>query len=82
MVNSKDDAKMNDIKIRNEFEAWISATPFEKDVSRFGENSAWPGGYRKLDVELAWQAWLAAIEMAADLTKIALHNVYEAIRNS
>jgi hypothetical protein len=30
-------------------------------VERFGENSAWPGNYRELDVDLAWCAWSAAM---------------------
>jgi hypothetical protein len=49
---------------RAAFEAWISAPPFEREVERFGENSAWPGNYRELDVDLAWQAWSAAMALA------------------
>jgi hypothetical protein len=50
---------------RAAFEAWISAPPFEREVKRFGENSAWPGNYRKLDVDLAWCAWSAAMALAS-----------------
>ena len=46
---------------RAAFEAWISSPPYEREVQRFGENSAWPGNYRELDVDLAWCAWSAAI---------------------
>lgn len=51
------------VRPRAAFEAWISAPPFEREVERFGENSAWPGNYRELDVDLAWQAWSAAMAL-------------------
>ena len=49
---------------RTRFEHWISSPPFEKDSSRYPMDeslSAWPGSYQELDVELAWQAWKAAL---------------------
>jgi hypothetical protein len=49
------------VRPRAAFEAWISSPPYEREVERFGENSAWPGNYRELDVDLAWCAWLAAM---------------------
>lgn len=52
------------VRPRAAFEAWISAPPFEREVERFGESSAWPGNYRELDVDLAWQAWSAAMALA------------------
>lgn len=52
------------VRPRAAFEAWISAPPFEREVERFGENSAWPGNYRDIDVDLAWQAWSAAMALA------------------
>jgi hypothetical protein len=52
------------VRPRAAFEAWISAPPFEREVERFGENSAWPGNYRELDIDLAWQAWSAAMALA------------------
>lgn len=51
------------VRPRAAFEAWISATPFEREVERFGEGSAWPGNYREIDVDLAWQAWSAAMAL-------------------
>jgi hypothetical protein len=63
---------------RAAFEAWISAPPFERGVERFGENSAWPGNYRELDVDLAWQAWSDAMAKAAAeiiRLRVALHHV-------
>ena len=47
------------------FEAWISAPPFERDITRYpmnSEESAWPGHYREYEVQLAWEAWEAAAE--------------------
>lgn len=49
------------VRPRAAFEAWISAPPYEREVERFGENSAWPGNYREIDVDLAWCAWSAAV---------------------
>lgn len=53
--------EMSDLH-RAEFEAWISAPPFEKSVERygFGYSEAWPGQYVDSSVELAWEAWQAA----------------------
>lgn len=42
---------------REEFEAWISAPPFEKSIERQGEHGSWPGNYRDYSVQLAWCAW-------------------------
>lgn len=56
---------------RKAFENWISAPPYEKDVTRFPRNervSAWPGQYRDIAVELAWDAWEeSANQMRAEL---------------
>lgn len=49
------------VRPRAAFEAWISGPPYEREVERFGEGSAWPGNYRELDVDLAWCAWSAAM---------------------
>ena len=54
------------VRPRAAFEAWISAPPFEREVERFGENSAWPGNYRELDVDLAWCAWSAAMSITRE----------------
>jgi hypothetical protein len=50
---------------RDAFEAWVSSPPFERSVDRFPEHPglySWPGSYRDIDVDLAWQAWQAAVE--------------------
>jgi hypothetical protein len=51
---------MTEDESRKQFEAWISAPPFEYDVERYTEHSAWPGSYMNLGTDLAWQAWQAA----------------------
>ena len=51
--------------VRSAFEAWITAPPMEKDVARNSTDerkSAWPGQYRSYEVQLAWEAWCAALE--------------------
>lgn len=45
---------------RAKFEAWISGPPYEHDVDRYPDNPmkyAWPRAYKKIAVELAWEAW-------------------------
>jgi len=51
---------MTEDESRKQFEAWISGPPFEYDVERYPEDSAWPGSYMNLGTDLAWQAWQAA----------------------
>lgn len=47
-----------DALLREQFEKWITAPPFEKDVSRYGETGTyWPGCYEDYQVHLAWDAW-------------------------
>ena len=51
---------------REDFEAFISAPPFEMPIERFDDRSAWPGSYTELEVDLAWQAWQAATDAATE----------------
>ena len=44
------------------FEKWISAPPYEQDIERFPESSAWPGHYQTYEVQLAWEAWRESIK--------------------
>jgi hypothetical protein len=47
-------------RLRDRFEAWISAPPFERDVERWHRpDSQWPGQYRDYPVQVAWEAWQA-----------------------
>lgn len=50
---------------RKRFEAWISSSPYELSVDRYENDPirhVWPGSYKRLDVDLAWFAWQAALE--------------------
>lgn len=52
-------------ELRAVFERWISATPYELCVSRLPmdeRKTAWPGQYRDISVQLAWEAWCASAE--------------------
>lgn len=52
---------MNDS--RAEFEALVSAPPFERSTARYPNDPkrfAWPGSYVDPAVNLAWHAWQAA----------------------
>lgn len=47
---------------RAEFEKWISEPPYEREPRRFPSfHPEWPGSYESIDIDLAWQAWKAAI---------------------
>lgn len=53
-----------DCSVRSAFEAWITAAPMEKDITRNSTDetkSAWPGHYHSYEVQLAWEAWCAAL---------------------
>ncbi len=45
-------------RTRAAFERWVSSPPFERPITRRGEQSAWPGNYSHEDVQLAWCAWM------------------------
>jgi hypothetical protein len=51
--------------IRTAFEAFIGGPPFEREVERFADNdqSAWPGCYKDIDVDLAWHAFQAGADI-------------------
>ena len=54
--------------MREEFEAWISSPPYEKQTKRYSDDPvkyAWPGNYLDVNVELAWQAWQQAAKSNA-----------------
>ena len=70
--------------LRQRFETWISSAPFERSIERFPDDErlfAWPGNYRDIAVELAWQAWQVRAEHAqaeidritAEKAALALH---------
>lgn len=46
--------------LRVAFESWISQMPYERSVDRWPDNEiefAWPGQYKDISVQLAWEAW-------------------------
>jgi len=52
---------------RNQFEEWISSEPYVENIERFPDDAtrfAWPGDYRSLKVQLAWEAWAEGWERA------------------
>lgn len=66
--------RSDDGSARESFERWITSPPLEKDITRNStdeEKSAWPGQYRSYEVQLAWEAWCAAIE---DADTLAAHD--------
>lgn len=64
---------MNIEQERKRFEAWISKPPFEKVISRFPNDervTAWPGQYRDINVDLAWNAWREAVNGNEDVRHV------------
>ena len=48
---------------RSSFEQWISAPPYERDLYRWPQDEtkhSWPGQYKDIAVQLAWEAWQQA----------------------
>lgn len=65
---------MTEQRVRENFEAFISAPPFERDLYRYDENGKWPGAYVDYHVHLAWDAWQAAWrEGMSEAAGICLH---------
>jgi len=52
---------------REQFEKWITAPPFEKNVDKWPSGAAWPGCYKSYEVHLAWDAWQTSRLRAAEL---------------
>jgi len=52
---------------REQFEKWVSDDPYSRPIDRIPydpEKFAFPGVYRDINTDLAWQAWRVAWEMA------------------
>ena len=48
----------DDKELRSAFEAWVSAPPYERKIKRWVDGTMlWPGNYRDIAVQLAWEAW-------------------------
>lgn len=57
--------------VREAFEAFIKAPPFEEITLRYPNDEtkyAWPGQYRNSRVQLAWEAWQEAYRLAVQRT--------------
>lgn len=53
---------------RSEFEAWVIQEPYNRSVLRFPSTYAkyaWPGQYRDIAVQLAWEAWCESRKVKA-----------------
>lgn len=64
-IDNEDDAReilKPTVDSRAEFEAWISAPPYEQCTNRFSRDgvTSWSGQYHSYQVQLAWEAWQAA----------------------
>jgi len=60
---------MNTETKRREFEEWITAMPYERDITRRPndfEKYAFPNTYVDYQVDLAWEAWQAAREQVTE----------------
>ena len=52
---------------RRSFEDWIGGPPYERDLYRWPMDEtkhAWPGQYKDIAVQLAWEAWCEAANSA------------------
>lgn len=54
-----------EIEMREEFEKWVTSPPFEMPIERLRDDSAWPGCYKHIAVDLAWRAWQEAAKLNA-----------------
>lgn len=53
----------SDGSARSSFEKWITQPPHERDIYRWPMDEtkhAWPGQYKDIAVQLAWEAWQQA----------------------
>ena len=51
------------VSARASFERWMAAPPYERDTYRWPIDEtkyAWPGQYKDIAVQLAWEAWQQA----------------------
>ena len=52
---------------RRSFEKWIGGPPYERDLERWPMDEskhAWPGQYKDIAVQLAWEAWQEAQQIS------------------
>lgn len=57
---------------RELFEAFVASSPYEYEVLRYPDDktkNAWPGQYRSMGVQLAWEAWEESRRLMMQQTK-------------
>lgn len=58
---------------RSNFESWISAKPYEREVKRFPTRiGKFPGQYQDFAVEMAWSCWCSS-KTSQELSKNLTH---------
>lgn len=55
--------------MRKDFEAWITAPPYEKSTATIAGGGMWPGQYVNYEVQLAWEAFAAARREVETVTR-------------
>jgi hypothetical protein len=49
---------------RKLFEKWITSPPFEREIIRYDADAAWAGQYKRINVALAWEAFMEGLRMS------------------
>ena len=57
--------------LRKSFESWISSPPYELSTKRLADKSAWPGQYDDINVQRAFEAWIASAEQFQSCVAVA-----------
>lgn len=57
--------------LRKSFESWISSPPYELSTKRLGQTSARPGQYDDINVQRAFEAWIASAELFQSCVAVA-----------
>lgn len=54
---------LDEDRSRLQFEQWVSSPPYEYETLRYPNDparQAWPGQYKSITVQLAWDSWREA----------------------
>jgi hypothetical protein len=73
---------MNTETNRYEFEEWVTAMPYERDITRRPNDSekyAFPNTYVDYYVDLAWEAWQAARERHTPISDEAIESACDVL---
>lgn len=61
--------KPNEHMEREHFDKWITSPPYEREIRRWPMDEtkyAWPGQYRDIAVQIAWEAWQERAAMSSN----------------